>query len=222
MSSVYNLDPIGNVLFEAVTTDELKKHMRVSHTQDDLYISALGIAARQQVEKDFNVAIVGQNYDYHLENGFYHFYHFWDRPYSYADLYATFNWVYHYPKIHLPVLPVSKDYPVTITYTDPNGSPQTFDSANYVLKLHKDPPEIMLKYAPLPQIQPGSDIIVNFTAGFVTTSAVSTVPQLYKQAIQLLASSWYENHEGTSDNPIKTVPLSYERIKNILAVKRFA
>jgi uncharacterized phiE125 gp8 family phage protein len=66
MSSIFNLDPIGDPLFEAVSVSDLKKHLRVSHAADDTYIGLLSVAARQQVEKDFNVALVGQNYDLHL------------------------------------------------------------------------------------------------------------------------------------------------------------
>ena len=65
MNSAFNLVPVGSVLYEAVTVAEFKAHARISHTADDAYIAVLVVAARQQLEKDLNLAVVGQNYDLH-------------------------------------------------------------------------------------------------------------------------------------------------------------
>ncbi len=219
MSSVFNLEKVGAPLFEAVGVDALKKHMRVSHSADDDYIGILSVAAREQVEKDFNIALVGQEYNLHLENGFYHFYYLMHGHYPAV---YNFNWAYYFPRFHIPIEPVSKDYAVTITYTDLSNTQQTFNSSNYVVKYWKSPPEVMLLPSiTLPSIAPGADIIVNFTAGFVNTGAVSTAPKLLCQAIQLLVAAWYEQREPVSESLVRPVPLSYDRIKQIIQVKRF-
>jgi hypothetical protein len=213
----FNLDPIGDPLFDnAVSLADLKKHMRVSQSADDSYIiDILEPAATQQVETDFNVKLVGQNYDLHLENGFYHFY--------YEQLYVPLNthvhWTPYYPKFHIPIQPVNRNYPVVITYTDLNDATQTFASSNYTVKYWADPPEIMLNPAvALPSIKPATDIVVNFTAGYATADVI---PKLYKQAIQILVSTWFENREGTSETLVRTIPLAYDRIKALTQIKRF-
>src|SRR5438067_5876 len=118
---MFNLEKTGNPTFEAVSVAEVKAHARIYTSADDSYIDTLRVAAREQVEKDLEVAIVGQAYTLHLD--------WWlDRKYydhSYQYGYGTTHSSLHsnFPKVYLPIQPVLSVQ--GITYTDTNGDAQT-------------------------------------------------------------------------------------------------
>ena len=112
---MHNVEKVGDVHFEAVSVTELKKHCFVYHTADDAYIGTLSIAAREMVEKDLNISLVGQTYAWHTESSF---------P---SVLCLPIN----------PVLSIEG-----ITYTDADGVEQTLDDSLYTLKAYKNPAEI--------------------------------------------------------------------------------
>jgi hypothetical protein len=216
MASPFNLEPIGDVLFEAVTLTEMKKHMRVMTSKDDDYITDTIIpAARQQAEKDLNLALVGQAYKLHLMSFLNWHYYRNGQYYEYPYANSQFE---KWRSILIPIQPVVSV--TSITYTDPEGNPQTFDPSNYVVKTYTDPPSILIT-GNIPGIQALSEVVVTFTAGYTDEDDTNLVPTLAKQAIQLLGASWYAQREGTSNEIIRTVPLSYQNIISLLQVKRF-
>jgi uncharacterized phiE125 gp8 family phage protein len=138
-----NLVKVSTPAFEAVSSDEAKKHSRVSHTADDAYIGALVVAAREQAEKDLNAAIALQEYDL-----------FTGRPLS--------------RRMCLLRQPV--DSITSIKYLDADDVQQTLDSANYTLKAYRDPPEVELDADFL--IPPSSDVVIRFKAGYADANSV--------------------------------------------------
>lgn len=112
---MFNLAKSGAATFEAVSVPELKAHCRVSHTADDTYLGTLCIAAREQVEKDLNLAVAGQSYNLYTEEGF-------------------------MTTVTLPIQPVLSI--TSVTYTDANGDTQTLPSGSYTLKSYRDPVQI--------------------------------------------------------------------------------
>ncbi len=216
---MFNLVAVGDPLFEAVTVDEIKAQARVSHHADDAYIGLLAVAAREQAEKDLNQSLVAQQYNFHLEQRFWQFPTPLLFPYPYNYNYRDGH--FYYPHTHLPIQPVCSFG--GITYTDVNAAPQTLDPTAYVVKLFKDPPEIQFSTgATLPGILAGSDVVFNFIAGYGTGADFSGngVPQMMKQAITILAATWYNYREGSSEALVRPVPLSYERIINLLNAKK--
>src|SRR2546421_26086 len=140
---MFNLERNGDAIFEAVSVAELKAHARIYTSADDDYIDILRIAAREQVEKDVQIAIVGQEYKLHLESWldlrqlYYYRYGHMSDFYSRYDYYNQSGYA---NKIVLPIQPVKSVE--SITYTDPDGAELTLDPDTYTLKAFKDPPEI--------------------------------------------------------------------------------
>lgn len=73
-------------------------------------------------------------------------------------------------------LPVQPVYEVTsITYTDADDAEQTLSAALYTLKAWKDPPEIEYEDG----LPVGTDVVINFTAGFSTVSPLRGIEQVF-------------------------------------------
>ncbi len=210
---MFNLETVGASTFEAVTVDELKAHCRIFHSADDAYLDLLRVGARQQVEKDLNIAVVGQQYTLHLDSWFdHHRVHQNLIPIGYG---ANYPHIY-YPHIAIPVQPLQSVE--SIMYTDTDGDTQTLDPSLYEVKPFKDPPHIRLVEGTFPDIQAYSEILVTFTAGYADADSV---PQVLKHAVFFLASHWYEHREAEVESIMRDVPLGYERIINRWNVKRF-
>lgn len=126
--------------------------------------------------------------------------------------------------LYLPVQPVSAF--TSITYTDAAGESQTLDDSLYTFKSYTDQPSIEFTGT----VPPGTDIVVNFIAGFPYEEpeepedevTVHSVPSLLSHAVMFLAANWYENREPVVVGSISSaLPLAYERIVQRLRVRRF-
>lgn len=177
---------------EPISLDEAKAHLRVQYAEEDATISGMISAAREQVESIGRRCLITRTYDYVLDsfgpsNGY------WNRairqagpgpgwlPISDAEIRPTAS----------PLIAV-----VLISYRDQSGSIVTLDPASYEVS-PGSPGRIVPSYGRTwPATRPGIDAVsVRFTAGFGPTA--DNVPFIYKHAIKLMVSHYWENRSPT-------------------------
>ncbi len=91
----------------------------------------------------------------------------------------------------LPVAPVSAITDVTLF--DANGAGTVVDTAAYRLEVDAVRPRLVATGALLPVIPRDGSVVIGFEAGFGTWAKV---PADLRQAMLLLAASYYENRDG--------------------------
>jgi uncharacterized phiE125 gp8 family phage protein len=152
---------------EPVSTGDAQSHLRV--TDEDLYIDELVKAAREQVERYLNRALIQQTWDVYFDH--------WEN------------------ELRLPYSPVSA---IThIKYYDLNGVLQTLDSSLYYFVKESDPACIVRKYnVTYPDLEYGrpSAIVVRQVCGY--GDSPSDIPSPIVHAIKLVMTDMYE-HRGT-------------------------
>jgi uncharacterized phiE125 gp8 family phage protein len=153
---------------EPVSTADAKTHLRV--TGEDSYIAELVKAAREQVERYLNRALIQQTWDIYFDR--------WENEFR------------------LPYSPVSSI--TDIKYYDLDGVQRILDSNLYYFVKESDPACIVRKYnVTYPDLEYGrpSAIVVRQVCGYGT--AASSVPSPIIHAIKLLVTDMYE-HRGTN------------------------
>jgi uncharacterized phiE125 gp8 family phage protein len=162
---------------EPVTLTEAKTHLNVSGTSKDTYITSLIVAARGQVERYLNRALITQSWKV--------YYDCWKH-----ELLIPFGKLQIADDTPGPASPVVKYYNLEGTLT-------TLTESDYYWVVNTtDPARIVRKYdATYPELQYGRPdaIEIAFTAGF--GSAASAVPDEIKHAMKLLITNYYE-HRG--------------------------
>lgn len=193
---MFNTIKSGSNINEAVTIDAIKAHCRISTTADDDYLDLLRIAAREQVEADLNLPVVGQAFKLYVETNFPV-----TQPLPFANIQSIDS----------------------ITYTDADGQTQTLDDSYYTLKPYKDPPVIEFDTPPTAQDFVVTFVagFIMVDPDDTDSDGDNTVPQLIKQAILFLVAHWYEHRESSMESIIKEVPQGYARIIQRLRVSRF-
>lgn len=158
---------------EPVTLVEAKLHCKVDVTTDDDLITALIVAAREEIERLSGMALMPQTLELVLSD--------WPA----AD------------RIMLPRPPLSSI--TSVKYTDKDGNETTWDSANYLASTDSVPGILALAWNatwPSVDLYPVDPIRIRYVAGFANAAAV---PQSLKQAMLLLIGQWYENREAGGD-----------------------
>jgi uncharacterized phiE125 gp8 family phage protein len=179
---------------EPVTLDEVKTHLRIDGTDEDVFLTALVKAAREYCESPgLNRALIAQTWDLWLDK--------WpDKDYIVLP--------------RPPLLAVN-----SVKYYDTDDAEYTFDSVNYFVDTKSEPSRIALAYNktwPTTTLRPANGIVVNFDAGYGTADKV---PQTIKQAMLLLIGGWYENRESTIAGTIaREVPFSVKALLSPLRV----
>lgn len=177
---------------EALSQVEAKAHMRVDWTDDDATIDAIVAAARQHIEGEMNRVLVTQTWR------------------------ATFG---HFPRFLGPIRlakgPVSAVS--SVKYYDDQDVLQTLAAELYQVDLSNEVAEIW----PAPgECWPSTfmrwlgrarrdAVTVEFIAGY---GAPAAVPELFKQAIRLLAGDWFANRELTVTGITSPTPIAVQRI----------
>jgi uncharacterized phiE125 gp8 family phage protein len=167
---------------EPVALAEAKEHLRVSHADDDAYISTLIIAARRQIEARTGLRLITQAWS------------------LFKDCWPDA------PTLSLELSPVSAVSDILV-YGE-SGLPAVYDPAHYYLDAVSKPARVVLRPDRLPPM-PGrrvNGIEVRFTAGF---GAASSVPQDLKQAVLILVAHWFD-HRGDADGAL--LPLTVNDI----------
>lgn len=179
---------------EPITLDEAKTHLRVTHTNDDTFISALIAAARAVFEEQTGRQCIDAVWEYALD------------------------WAPYQRFIELPKPPMGPT--VTVVYDDANGDQQTFDADSYVVfpsyvvsagSPADDP--VIDPYCPCGRIELATgaawptmrtmarSLRIRRTCGYGATSA--DVPELVKATIKLILTQLYV-HRGdeATDMPV--------------------
>lgn len=167
---------------EPVSVQDAKAQSNLTACNDDALLNRLLLAARQWVEKTWNVSLCTQTLLYQL-----------DSPPCSGQV------------LLLPRSPVSSVS--SIAYTDINGTTQTWSSSDYQVDTSSKPARLMPAYdESWPSVRPNTfnAFRVTYVAGY---GAASAVPEAFKQAILMLAAHWYVNREasvtGATNNEIE-------------------
>ena len=165
---------------EPVTLAEAKKHLNVTFSDDDDYISALIKVARQTAEDYTNRQLITATWKAYLD----------EFPIHDTQVIEL---------MHCPVAAIT-----SITYTDTSGETQTWAAADYQLDIVSEPARILPAYNkayPTAREQMNA-VEITFTCGYGSTGA--SVPDRIKQAILLMIGHWYENREDVIVGRIAT------------------
>lgn len=158
---------------EPITLTEAKLHCKVDLTTDDDLITALIIAAREEIERLTWRALVTQTLELILA----------DWPGASA--------------IELPRAPLQSI--TSVKYKDKDGNETTWPGANYLASTDSVPGVLALAWNaswPSVDLYPVEPIRIRFVAGY---GLAASVPQSLKQACLLLVAHWYEAREAGGD-----------------------
>jgi len=158
---------------EPVTLVEAKLHCKVDLSTDDDLITALIVAAREEIERRTWRALVTQTLELILSD--------WPG----AD------------RIELPRAPLQSI--TTVKYKDKDGNETTWAGANYLAGTDSVPGVLALAWNaswPSVDLYPVEPIRIRYVAGYGLAAAV---PQSLKQACLLLVAHWYEAREASGD-----------------------
>ncbi len=166
--------------------------MRVTHGDDDSFISTLIVSARRRVEARTGLRLITQGWS------------------QFLDCWPVGGMA------ELRVNPVSAVSDVII-YGDTDSS-STVDPAHYFLDATSNPPRVVFRQGrnPSPPGRRAKGIEVRFTAGFGLAAAV---PVDLKQAVLLLVADSYA-HRG--DESVRVMPPVVLELINAYRVMRLA
>ena len=158
---------------EPITLSEAKLHLRVDTADDDAYITALIVAARQWVEQVCNLCIIQQ---------------------TVVEKFDSFPTYGYFNLTKSPVISVD-----SIQYTDTNGTTQTWAVTEYDTDLVSKPARIMPKFGktyPFTRVTL-TPVSITYKAGF--GSAASSVPGPILHAMKLLIGEMYEVRQSITN-----------------------
>jgi uncharacterized phiE125 gp8 family phage protein len=173
---------------EPVTVAEAKAHMRVDISDDDDYITALIVAAREYIEGATRRALITQTWRYSLDG--------WPDG----------------DEIVLPKPPLQSV--TSIVYKDEDGTANTWSSSGYIVDTDSDPGRVVLAYGeswPSVTLYPAAPIQITYKAGY--GDAAANVPGHLRHAIKFLVAHWYENREPVTVGQVaRDVPLAVDSL----------
>ena len=172
---------------QVISTLEAKKHLRVSHTDDDTYILSLIQSATQDVEKYCNLILMRTT------------------VIQYADCWTDVGELYFSPVENSGAAAIT-----SIKYWDDASTPvlQTWNASNYHFDKFSCPTRIGLQpNADLPGIANRLNAVeITYTIGY---SGTDLIPKLLKQAILIMVGQWYENRqEAVVGRSVGIIPLT--------------
>ena len=166
---------------EPVTVEELRDHLRVSTTDDDLLIENIGKAAREYAETFTRRQLMLATYTLHMD-----------------------GWPAGDDPIVLPRPPLLSV--TSVGYVDTDGTSQTVSTSVYTTDTVSDPGRVYLSYDqawPTDTRTQRKAVNVVYTAGYSSGSTLATqrdaVPDAFKSAILILAGDLYEHREARLD-----------------------
>lgn len=156
----------------AVNVDEVKKHLRITGTDDDVYLQSLIYAAQQRIEEEYGFALNAATWEAYLD--------------KFPE--GTIE-IYRYPVATI----------TSVKYTDTNSATQTVSSDNYSTDLTGMPARIIPDNSyDWPEVEETANAVqIRFTTGFTSPE---TIPADIKHALLLIIGYWYLNREDQNFN----------------------
>ncbi len=174
-----------------VSLDEAKLHLRITHGDDDSFLTTLLQTAASIAETAVGLALINRRYLLSLDawpgtspDGW------WDGVREGADLRTARN------ELVLPRPPLVEVHEILVY--DENGNAETFSPENYFTDTLGLPGRVVLKAgvaAPVPG-RNSAGISISYTAGYGTKP--DDMPVALKQGIKQLVAHLYE-HRGDDD-----------------------
>ena len=117
-------------------------------------------------------------------------------------------------RIELPGAPLDATAPITsIIYYDVDDTAATFSSSYYFADTYSEPGAVALNYGdewPTTVLRPTNGVIIKYVCGYGDEE--SDVPEMYKQAIKILAAELYERREATDFKHFYELPWSVQQL----------
>lgn len=173
---------------EPVTLAQVKLHSRISHSEDDTWLTMAIVVARQYIEKTCELSLITQT-----------------RRTTFAG--------FHKPWLTLaygPTVSISE-----IQYYDQTNNVQTL--ATYQAALESNPCLIVPAAGqPWPSTMPNriDAVKVTYVAGY---GAAADVPAALKQGILLLVDFWYSNRSAVEMGSPGPIPFGVDALLNLFA-----
>lgn len=187
---------------EPVTLAEAKQQARIDVSDDDAFITALIVAARQWAEQYTGRAFIAQVWQLWLD----------DAPgggeelaFGVSDLSRG-----ECGQILLPRAPlISVD---SVQTFDESDVATVWDSTNYYVDMAHEPGRLALRtgavWPTLTRVVNG--LMIQYAAGY--GAAASVVPEAIKAAIRQLVAHWYEHRGEASSDALQMAPLTVRAV----------
>lgn len=172
---------------EPVTVTEMRAQLRLASTAEDAVLDGFIKAAREHVERETRRALIRQSWRYYLES--------WPEGRVVA----------------LPLSPVEAVEAVTVYALD--GTARPLAPEDYALSRVTAPARLRVKIGSGPPLAELLGIEVEFTAGY--GPAATDVPEVFRQAVRLLAAHWFENREAGTDLVLASLPHGLDRLLSV-------
>jgi uncharacterized phiE125 gp8 family phage protein len=173
---------------EPVTLAQVKLHSRISHSEDDTWLTMAIVVARQYIEKTCELSLITQT-----------------RRTTFAGFHKPWLTLAYGPTISI----------TTIEYYDQANALQTL--ATYQAALESNPCLIVPAAGqPWPSTMPNriDAVKVTYVAGY---GAAENVPAALKQGILLLVDFWYSNRSAVEMGSPGPIPFGVDALLNLFA-----
>jgi uncharacterized phiE125 gp8 family phage protein len=173
---------------EPVTLAQVKLHSRISHSDDDSWLTMAIIVARQYVEKTCELSLITQT-----------------RRTTFAGFHKPWLTLAYGPTVSI----------TTIQYYDQTNAAQTLTDYQAALESN---PCLIVPAAGMPWPSTMANRIdavkVTYVAGF---GDAEDVPAALKQAILLLVDFWYSNRSAVDMGSPGPIPFGVDSLLNLFA-----
>lgn len=204
-----NLKRVSEPLYEPISADDVKLHLRVDSDMEYGYIQALITVARMHVESVCLRTLMPTTWELQLD--------------AWPDT----------RMIRLPMPPLRSV--TSITYVDRAGTTHAMSVDDYVVDTWSEPGRIALRSAswPMAQLREVAGVRIRYLAGYADaltsnsskeqiTAARNAVPALAKHAIKLLVGHLYENREEVVIGQGLTMAQTPMGVNYLLASMRYS
>lgn len=168
-----------------ISTTDAKKHLNVSHANDDSYIDAIVSTATRLAEEYLNRRLMAQTWTYYLDR---------------------------FPMTNIMRIPYGPLRTVdSLEYLDPeSGSYTTWGGSNYVVDTVSSPARIIMgpDVTQWPNVDEDQMLAVKITMGLGYATAAD-VPTPIVHGIKMMLAHMYENREDVTDEgEAKEIPMN--------------
>ena len=181
-----------------VTLLEAKRHLNVSTTEDDQFLTSTIEAATRYVENLTGRCYAHQQRRMTMNS-------FQDGRYVIGR------------RLYPQRSPITGSSDVSITYVDTQGTTQTLPSSDYQVNANEHPSNISEAYNATWPNTYEQDNSVTVTYSVKT----STTPATVKHAINMLVGHWYNHREATADRPAQEIALGVNALLGPEMVERY-